>query len=101
MTEKKIALHWINGEWVDAGDHRDSVDPATMQIIGTYSSGGVETANQAIQVAKEAFRKTSWKSDRVAGLGTARTFVPSPTDCTPCSEIRKRLSRCSRARPAG
>jgi betaine-aldehyde dehydrogenase len=66
MTEKKIALHWINGEWVDAGDHRDSVDPATMQIIGTYSSGGVETANQAIQVAKEAFRKTSWKSDRLA-----------------------------------
>ncbi|WP_394824818.1 aldehyde dehydrogenase family protein [Pendulispora albinea] len=37
----KLALHWIDGQWVDSGLHRDSIDPATYQVIGRYADAGV------------------------------------------------------------
>jgi len=37
MTTEKIAMHWINGEWVDSNPHRESIDPATYQVIGSYA----------------------------------------------------------------
>ena len=29
-----IARHWINGQWRDSAEHRDSINPATGEVIG-------------------------------------------------------------------
>jgi betaine-aldehyde dehydrogenase len=59
-----LALHWIDGAWVDSGDHRDSRDPATGKVIGRYSMGGASEAEKAIEAAQRAFIETSWRTDR-------------------------------------
>jgi acyl-CoA reductase-like NAD-dependent aldehyde dehydrogenase len=41
-----IAKHWIDGRWRDAPQHRDSVDPATGEVIGGYAVGGGEAASE-------------------------------------------------------
>jgi betaine-aldehyde dehydrogenase len=58
------AVHWIGGEWVDAGQHHDSIDPATGEVIGQYAEAGPAEAEQAIAAAKRAFQTTDWKHDR-------------------------------------
>jgi betaine-aldehyde dehydrogenase len=63
MTTEKIAMHWINGEWVDSNPHRESIVPATYQVIGSYADGGVEVAVAAIAAARRAFEATEWKRD--------------------------------------
>jgi betaine-aldehyde dehydrogenase len=57
-------MHWIDGQWVDSQEHRDSVNPATGQTIGSYAMGTPEHAQQAIDAAKRAFGQTSWRTDR-------------------------------------
>ena len=64
-TVPKLALHWIDGAWVDSGEHHDSVDPATGEVIGAYSMGTPTEANAAIAAAKRAFESTSWRTDRL------------------------------------
>lgn len=59
------ALNWINGEWVDSGVHKESVDPANGEVIGLYADGGEKEADQAIAAAANAFRKTAWRHDRM------------------------------------
>lgn len=61
----KTARHWIDGEWIEAGETNDSVNPATGEVIGRYVLGGAEVAERAIAAAKRAFRETGWKDDRV------------------------------------
>jgi betaine-aldehyde dehydrogenase len=34
-----VAMHWIDGKWVDSDEHRDSVNPATGEVIGSYAMG--------------------------------------------------------------
>ena len=34
-TKTSVAQHWIDGEWTDSEEHRDSVNPATGEIIGS------------------------------------------------------------------
>jgi betaine-aldehyde dehydrogenase len=63
-TATSVAMHWIDGRWVDSEEHRDSVDPATGETIGTYAMGTPEEAQQAIDAAKRAFRETAWSTDR-------------------------------------
>lgn len=64
LRQPGIALHWINGEWVDSSEHGDSVNPATGEIIGHYAQGGVEVAQQAIAAAKRVFKESDWKDNR-------------------------------------
>ncbi|MFC6634208.1 aldehyde dehydrogenase family protein [Microbulbifer taiwanensis] len=59
-----IALNWIDGNWVDSGNYRDSVNPATGEIIGRYADGGEQEAAAAIAAARRAFTESSWKDDR-------------------------------------
>ena len=33
-----VAMHWIDGKWVDSDEHRDSVNPATGVVIA-YATG--------------------------------------------------------------
>ena len=58
------ARSWIGGEWMQFGQMRESIDPATSEVIGTYDDGGGEAAKQAIASARRAFRETGWAHDR-------------------------------------
>jgi acyl-CoA reductase-like NAD-dependent aldehyde dehydrogenase len=57
-------LNWVDGEWVGSETIRESINPATYEIIGTYAEGGVETAKAAIVAAKRAMRETDWVHNR-------------------------------------
>jgi betaine-aldehyde dehydrogenase len=59
-----VAMHWIDGKWVDSQEHRDSINPATGEVIGTYAMGTPEEAELAIVAAKRSFVETNWRSDR-------------------------------------
>ena len=63
--EGKVALHWIDGGWVDSDEYHDSVNPATGEVIGTYSMGTPAEAHAAITAAKRAFDETGWRTDRM------------------------------------
>jgi betaine-aldehyde dehydrogenase len=58
------ARHWIGGRWLDSGEHRESINPATGEVIGSYAKGGREEAELAVNAALRAFRETDWKDDR-------------------------------------
>jgi len=66
MTARLTHAHsWIDGAWVDSEDVRNSINPATYDIIGTYANGGAESAAAGIRAAKRAFRETPWPRDRM------------------------------------
>ena len=66
MTAKLThARSWIDGAWVDSEDVRNSINPATYDIIGTYANGGAKSAEAGIRAAKRAFRETPWPRDRM------------------------------------
>jgi delta 1-pyrroline-5-carboxylate dehydrogenase len=60
----RVALHWIDGKWIDSGEHKDSINPATGEVIGQYSDGGRAEAALAVRVALQKFRETDWKCNR-------------------------------------
>jgi acyl-CoA reductase-like NAD-dependent aldehyde dehydrogenase len=61
---RRTALHWIGGQWVDSGQHNDSANPGTGEVIGRYADGGRKEAEHAVNAALRAFRHTDWKEDR-------------------------------------
>jgi hypothetical protein len=36
----KTALHWIDNQWGDSQNQKNSFNPATGEIIGSYADGG-------------------------------------------------------------
>jgi betaine-aldehyde dehydrogenase len=64
MTSQLQARHWIDGEWVDAQVHAESINPATGETIGRYTEAGEAEATRAIGAALRAFRETDWRLDR-------------------------------------
>ena len=58
-----LALNWIDGAWVAASDVRQSINPATYEVIGEYADGGLEAAHKSVEAAKRAFRETTWAVD--------------------------------------
>ena len=58
----KEALNLVNGKWLESssGLFGDSVNPATGQIIGKFSTSTVEDVNFAIDAAKKAFDLPVW-----------------------------------------
>ncbi|AIG05566.1 aldehyde dehydrogenase [Pseudomonas fluorescens] len=58
------ALNWIDGQWLDSGDYKESFDPATSTVIGRYANGGLDEAQKGIEAARRAFVQTPWKDDR-------------------------------------
>src|SRR5262245_39361594 len=58
------ALHWIGGRWLDSGEHQESINPATGEVIGSYAMGGRKEAELAVNAALRAFRETDWKDNR-------------------------------------
>ena len=63
-TSGGTALHWIGGHWLDSGEHRESINPATGEVIGNYAKGGRKEAELAVNAALRAFRGTDWKHNR-------------------------------------
>ncbi|GAB3197326.1 aldehyde dehydrogenase family protein [Nocardioides hungaricus] len=59
-----VALNLVDGEWIDTGDHRPCVDPATGRIIGSYAWADRALTERAISAARRAFAETSWREDR-------------------------------------
>jgi betaine-aldehyde dehydrogenase len=59
-----VAVHWIDGTWVDSDEHRESVNPATGETISKLGDGQREGALQAIGAAKRAFADPTWRTDR-------------------------------------
>lgn len=63
MAMEKLSLgNFINGEWKNT-EHRDvfdSVNPATLEVIGTCVKSTPEDVEEAVQAAKAAYR--SWRS---------------------------------------
>ena len=57
------ARHWIGGQWVDTGEQRDSIDPATGERIGSFRDAPVEVAQRAIDAAVAAFGEGHWRDD--------------------------------------
>ena len=60
----KIALNWINSQWVDTKNHKESFNPATGEVIGRYADSGKQEGVAAIAAAKKAFKDSEWKSNR-------------------------------------
>lgn len=58
------AMHWIGGQWLDSGEHGESINPATGEVIGNYAMGGRKEAELAVNAALRAFRETDWKDNR-------------------------------------
>jgi betaine-aldehyde dehydrogenase len=59
-----LAQHWIDGRWRDSAEHRDSINPATGEVIGRYALAGEDEAREAVAAALRTFRGTNWKNDR-------------------------------------
>jgi len=57
-------MHWIGGQWLDSGEHRESINPATGEVIGNDATGGRKEAELAVNAALRAFRETDWKDNR-------------------------------------
>ncbi len=60
----KKALNWINGEWIDNSNYKDSFNPATGEKIGIFADGGRGEAEYAILSASKAFKESDWKVNR-------------------------------------
>ena len=59
-----IARHWIDGRWRDSAEHKDSIDPATGEVIGRYALAGEDEGREAVAAALRSFRQTDWRDDR-------------------------------------
>ena len=59
-----IARHWIDGRWQDSAENKDSIDPASGEVIGRYALAGEDEAREAVAAALGAFREMNWKHDR-------------------------------------
>ena len=62
--KNRIALHWIDNQWIDNNNYKESINPATGEVIGRYSDGGKHEATIAINAAKKAFKDSEWKINR-------------------------------------
>ncbi len=57
------AYNWIGGVQRSEGALRESIDPATYNIIGHYPDNGFAAAKSAVTAAVRAFRTTPWAHD--------------------------------------
>ena len=59
VYEKSVNSIFINGEWkaADSGEVQTILNPATLEAITAVSFGGEKEALQAVQAAKQAFKK--------------------------------------------
>src|SRR4051794_7183009 len=62
--QQPCASNWINGvERVD-GMLKESINPATYEVIGSYPDNGLAMAMEAVAAASAAFRQSVWAHDQ-------------------------------------
>jgi len=64
MITNNHAKQYINGEWIDSGDKKDTINPSTGDVLGSYVEGGKTEMQDAIKAAKDTFKNTDWKTNR-------------------------------------
>jgi betaine-aldehyde dehydrogenase len=64
MASQLTARHWIDGEWVDGPQQYPSTNPATGEVIGTYTEAGEAEAKRAIAAALRMFKNSDWRENR-------------------------------------
>lgn len=64
MITNNHAKQYINGEWIDSGDKKDSINPSTGEVLGSYVEGGKAEMQDAIKAAKDTFDNSDWKTNR-------------------------------------
>jgi betaine-aldehyde dehydrogenase len=57
---KSPAGHYIAGHWTMDGERRDSVNPATGEVLGHWAAGSKATADEAIAEARKTFFASDW-----------------------------------------
>jgi len=57
------AYNWIGGVQRSEGPLKESLDPATYNVIGHYPDNGLTAARSAVAAAARAFRATPWAHD--------------------------------------
>ena len=70
VYEKSVNSIFINGEWkaAESGEVQTILNPATLEAITAVSFGGEKEALQAVQAAKQAFKKWSGMTGRERSL---------------------------------
>lgn len=63
MSAAHEARSWVAGEWLDEGPRRESIDPATGDVIGYFYDAPEQTMQAAIDAAADAFQRSVWRSD--------------------------------------
>jgi betaine-aldehyde dehydrogenase len=63
MSAMSEAQHWVGGEWRSDGPRRETINPATGEIVGYFYDAPLETMQAAIEAAAVAFNDTRWRSD--------------------------------------
>ncbi|MFD1714861.1 aldehyde dehydrogenase family protein [Amnibacterium flavum] len=58
------ARHLIAGIWSEGGAERQSLNPATDEVLGSYFDADLAVAQAAIQSANAAFRELDWATNR-------------------------------------
>lgn len=60
----ETAKHYIDGEWISGGTIRESSNPATDEVLGSYYDADLDVASAAIGAARRTFVNTDWRHDR-------------------------------------
>ncbi|MET4781349.1 aldehyde dehydrogenase family protein [Glaciihabitans sp. UYNi722] len=60
----ETARHFINGEWVGGTEPKDSLNPATDEVLGTFYDADLAVAKLAIAAADTAFTTLDWAENR-------------------------------------
>ncbi|WGS55150.1 aldehyde dehydrogenase family protein (plasmid) [Paraburkholderia sp. D15] len=63
MLPTREARHWVAGTWLADGPRRESINPATGDVIGHFHDAPEETMQAAIDAAEQAFLRSPWRSD--------------------------------------
>ena len=59
-------LMYIDGEWIDARERFEIVNPATEEVVATVARGRVEHADRAVEAAARAHGEAVWRSKQPA-----------------------------------
>ena len=59
-------LMYIDGEWIDARERFEIINPATEEVVATVARGRVEHADRAVEAAARAHGDAVWRSKQPA-----------------------------------
>jgi betaine-aldehyde dehydrogenase len=64
MSDFPTAQHLLGGKLVGSPRQSTSISPADGSVLGTYADADETQAREAVELARAAFRDTTWSRDR-------------------------------------